>query len=67
MAAAIMVCLQLYIAQFQHLQNLFIKIIIKNAYYSQNSKIFDNWLLILKTGSSFHKQVTGFSVAVKHI
>jgi len=32
MAAAILVCLQLYVPRFQHLQNLFIKIINKKAY-----------------------------------
>jgi len=35
MAAAIMVCLQRYIPAFQHLQNVFIKIINKDAYCSQ--------------------------------
>jgi len=35
MAAAIMVCLQLYIARFQHLQKSFVKITSKITYYSQ--------------------------------
>jgi len=49
MAAAIMVCLQLYIPRFQSLQNLFIKIINKKHI---TVKIFDKRLLIFKTGSS---------------
>jgi len=59
MAAIIIFCLQHYIPRFQHLQNLFIKIINENAYYS---KIFDNPLLIFKTGSSFYKRLPVFQL-----